>query len=333
LTNEIFVERCQEKYEKKYDYSKVKYVIGTTKVEIICPVHGSFWQLPSNHLRKTSYGCPECYNNNQRKTRTNYIYKSSRFYTTQTFIEKARIIHDDYYDYSKVKYVNGDIKVEIICPVHGSFWQSPAVHLMGNKSSNAKDGLSKRGCGCAQCRGTKIGKRQTHTTKIFIEKAKNIHGEEYDYRDVQYTRTNKKVKIFCKHCETYFLQIPTGHLRGYGCPNCIESKGERKIREFLVCKNLEFIEQYGFDKQLKYKLPLRFDFFIPSKNICVEFDGRQHFEPVKYFGGTKSFIEQMKRDEIKNEFCVQNNIDLIRIPHFEFKNINRILEEQICSTK
>jgi hypothetical protein len=100
---------------EKYDYSKVKFEHVNKHVCIICPEHGEFWQKPGIHLR--GYGCPIC--------------GGSKRLTNEEFIEKARLVHEDKYDYSKVNYINTSTKVCIICPEHGEFWQTPNSHLFG----------------------------------------------------------------------------------------------------------------------------------------------------------------------------------------------------------
>lgn len=117
--------------------------------------------------------------------------------TTEEFIAEARKVHGDKYDYSKVNYTNNNTKVEIICPIHGSFFVLPRIHLQG--------------CECSKCRGVGSDK------EYFIQKAKQIHGEKYDYSKVDYEKSNKKVFIICKRCGKEFLQTPNSHLCGHGC--------------------------------------------------------------------------------------------------------------------
>ena len=118
LSKDVFIENSNKKHNGKYDYSKVKYINNRTKVCIICPEHGEFWQTPSNHMY--GYGCAKCANSLNAENHTS---------NTDIFIEKARQIHNDKYDYSKVNYVNSRTKVCIICPEHGEFWQTPDAHL------------------------------------------------------------------------------------------------------------------------------------------------------------------------------------------------------------
>ena len=117
LSLEEFIEKARKNHGGKYDYSKVEYIDARTKVCIICPIHGEFWQTPDSHLRGT--GCPKC-----------SLHRSYK-YTTEEFIEIARKVHGDKYDYSKVEYKDRLTPVCIICPIHGEFWQKPREHFKG----------------------------------------------------------------------------------------------------------------------------------------------------------------------------------------------------------
>ena len=123
---ENFIKESNEVHQNKYDYSKVDYKGATTKVKIICPVHGEFWQTPHNHL--IGHGCPKCKNNKISASETK---------TTEKFVLEARKVHGDKYDYSRTKYLSAKDKVCIICPEHGEFWQEASSHLSG--------------CGCPKC--------------------------------------------------------------------------------------------------------------------------------------------------------------------------------------
>ena len=144
-SNNEFIREVQLIHHNRYDYSKVKYINNKTKVCIICPDHGEFWQIPSDHLN--GKGCPQCAGNVR--------------YNKDTFVEKAKIIHNDRYDYSKVQYVNAHTKVCIICPEHGEFWQTPNNHLNGN--------------GCPLCKNRKIGNVLRDTVEDFIEKSNELN--------------------------------------------------------------------------------------------------------------------------------------------------------------
>ena len=198
--NERFIERARKVHGDKYDYSKVEYVNSSSKVCIICPEHGEFWQIPSSHLM--GVGCRKC-----------GIERGgvSRRKTTSIFITKAKAIHGDKYDYSKVNYKDARTKVCIICPEHGEFWQTPNGHLSGY--------------GCPLC-GNEITKNKTSSSnKEFIKEAKAIHGDKYDYSKVNYKNNKTKVCIICpEHGE--FWQNPYNHKIGQGCPLCARIKNK-----------------------------------------------------------------------------------------------------------
>ena len=168
----------------EYDYSKVEYVKALEKVIIICKKHGLFYQKPSLHL--TGHGCAVC--------------GGSVLKTTSQFIQEAKEIHGDKYNYDQVEYINTKTKVNIICPNHGKFEQNPHDHIAGH--------------GCDNCSGTYL-----KTTAQFIQESKEIHGDKYDYSKVEYINAKSKVNIICsKHGE--FEQIASSHLFGQGCSNC-----------------------------------------------------------------------------------------------------------------
>jgi hypothetical protein len=161
------------------------------------------------------------------------------------FIEKAKFIHGDLYDYSKTDYINSNTKVKIICPKHGEFEQLPLNHLKGH--------------GCFNC--CKMSNNE------FVEKAKSVHGDLYDYSKTDYINSNVRTKIICsKHGE--FSQLPLSHLNGNGCPKCsaIISKGHKEIIDFIDRKNaiINCKNVIG---------PYEIDIFIPKLNIGVEYNG------------------------------------------------------------
>lgn len=291
LTTNDFIKRAKGIHGNKYDYSKVKYKNSSTKVTLICPKHGKFEQRPNGHL--AGYGCFNC-----GLEKTVNFNKS----TTNDFIKKAKDIHGNKYDYSKVEYKGNKIKTFIECSKHGIFKMKPNCHL--------------NGYGCPRCSGR--GK----TTDDFIHEAKKIHNDEFDYSKVEYVSTYKKIIIICKkHGE--FKQTPNQHLNGGRCPKCSESNGEKNVRLFLENNKIKFETQKRF-KGCIDKRPLPFDFYLPNYNLCIEFQGKQHFQPINYFGGNKKFKELIKRDLIKKKYCENNNIKLITIRFDE--NINKKLK-------
>lgn len=143
-------------------------------------------------------------------------------------------------------------------------------------------------------------------------------------------KSNQKVWWICKECG-YEWKINISHRTSgdcCGCSKCAESKGEKEISSYLTELNIDFISQYRFDNCV-YKRKLPFDFYLPKFNMCIEYDGKQHFEPIKWFGGEKGFKKQQMYDKIKNDYCNKNNINLIRIPYWNFNKIKEIIIENI----
>lgn len=288
LNTAEFIERAKIIHKDKYDYSLVCYHTAVTKIKIICPVHGEFEQKPYNHLNG---GCEKC----------NKAYKL----TNDEFIKKSKEIHKNKYDYSLCKYINNRTKVRIICPIHGEFEQLAANHLKYR--------------GCKKCDVL----NRTTTLDDFKIKANKVHNNKYDYSLVRYHNTATKVKIICP-IHGIFEQSPNNHTsQKQGCPMCKNSYGELCISEFLEKRNIKFSKEHKF-VECKHKNPLPFDFYLPIENICIEFDGLQHFEPNEFFGGFEGFKKLLENDKIKNEYCKNNNIRLVRIRYDE--DINMKLE-------
>ena len=236
--------------------------------------------------------------------------------TLNQFIEKAYKKHGNKYNYSLVEYKSAHINIKIICSKHGIFEQKPGRHLLGH--------------GCSECRYD----LKRLTKDEFIEKSIKFHGEIYDYSLVEYKNNSTNVKIICpKH--GIFEQRPANHINGQQCPHCEQkiSKGVVKIKIWLDNNNIKYeLEKRFSDCKSKNTLP--FDFYLPNYNICIEFDGQQHYYPHSWFDRDKSkMITNLKevqfRDNIKNNYCIKENIKLIRIPFWRLKSIEKILFNSI----
>lgn len=272
-TTEQFIEKAIKIHgKKKYDYSKVNYINRNTNVIIICPEHGEFEQLPSNHLK--GEGCPYC----------------TGKMTTEMFISDAIKVHGNKYDYSKtdLNVRDKDGKVRIICPEHGEFWQYTHVH--------------KKGCGCPHCAGN-----AKKTKEQFIEDSRKVHGEKYSYEKFIYEGNHKKGIITCPiHGD--FVMTPNKHIISkQGCPYCNESQLEEKTALFLTENNIAFERRKHFDWLGKKHL----DFYLPKYNVAIECQGEQHFKSVEFFGDKIGFKDTVNRDIDKNKRCAENNVGII----------------------
>jgi len=185
------------------------------------------------------------------------------------------------------------------------------IHLKCNNSHIYKQdrGNLLAGKGCNQC--YLENKRFTLDDVLFEFNKK--HGDYYSYDMSSYNNLHSKVKITCKKGHI-FSQKVSNHIQGKGCPICRESLGERTIAKFLDDNKIKYDRQKKF-KDCKYLNMLPFDFYIPELNMAIEFDGIQHFKPIKQFGGEKEFEKVKTKDKIKSEYCLINNIHFLRISY------------------
>lgn len=143
-----------------------------------------------------------------------------------------------------------------------------------------------------------------------------------------YVDAKSHVKMKHLSCENVWKITPSNFKRGYGCPKCNQSKGEKEVELYLKNKNIEYIPQYKFD-DCKSILPLPFDFYLNKLNICIEFQGEQHFKSIDFFGGYEEFKERQKRDKIKKDYCKLNNIQLIYLTYKDIGKVEKILKNKL----
>lgn len=199
LTQEKYVEDCAIRHSNFYNYDRVNYINGRTKVEIGCPLHGFFKQRADQH--REGNRCPDC-----AKIRTNSMGKQTT--TLATFLidfMEAQTNRTTKYDYSKVNFKNVRTEVEIVCPLHGSFWQQPSSHLQG--------------AGCHQCAHEARGLQRKMTSEEVISKCLANRNGECTYPDTVYLGDKLKMQI---NCVTHgpFWQQAGNHISGQGCPKC-----------------------------------------------------------------------------------------------------------------
>lgn len=290
-----FIMRANRIHNSKYDYAQVELQSVGSHIKIGCPQHGMFTQLAQNHLR--GLGCIKC----------TTIYSP----TLQEWKTRAEQIHGDKYDYSKVQYVNNRTKIIIGCHKHGDFQKIPAAHT-----------LKKHGC-------PKCTKLYRPSTQEWIARAQTLYGDKYDYSLVNYVNALTKVTIICK-THGNFSRTPNDHINGHqGCRLCNESKGELAIARCLESHNISYVREKTFT-DCRNQRPLPYDFYIPSHNLLIEYDGEQHFHPVRFPSQSKKTAEvQFKKtcinDKIKTEFAVTKGICLLRIPYGNLHQIPALI--------
>ncbi len=343
-----FIKKAKEKYGDFYDYSKVEYIDRETKVCIICPIHGVFWQTPRIHLR--GKGCKKC---------------TMGVISEDEFLSMSNEKFGDVYKYGE--YIGFNKPIDVFCKKHNVTFKNTPRHIINGKmpcSECRKEFLKNefikkfnelnynnckllenfeyinnktkipvickkhgifyatpnnllKGHLCPECKKEKI----KLDFSDFKKRADAIHFKKYNYVEKTYSNATNKMKIICPiHGE--FLQTPNSHLSGCGCPSCNRSKMEDDISNILKENNFSFKEHYK-NKMLG---KMHLDFYLPDYNIAIECQGQQHFEPVKYFGGKNNFEKNRERDIKKHSICKLHKITVI---YFSFLNYETFLNEKV----
>lgn len=295
---EDYLKQAKLVHGDKYKYYKEYFSKISAKTKIHCSIHGDFEQMADAHIRQAS-GCPECGAVSQSEKRR---------MSKEDFILKSKAVHGDKYNYSKVVYKNSKENITIICPVHGEFYPAPGNFLLGS--------------GCPKCSLIEQHEKQKKSVEDFINDSIKVHGDKYDYSEVKYNGGKVFVEIICKK-HGAFHQSPNNHQRGNGCPFCNSSKGEKQIKLLLDNLEIRYFTQHTFDG-LVDKRKLKCDFYLPDNNLIIEFNGRQHYEEVKTWGGKESLNEVQRRDELKRVFLKSVNIKLLEI-HYTEKDLENLI--------
>lgn len=226
LKQEDVINRFKEIHGDKYDYSGVLYTKTANNIKVLCPKHGEFLTTPASHFR--GYGCKFCQHESMLKS-------------NEQFISEVKQLHGDLYDYSLVDYKGATKSVIIICSTHGEFLQTAGTHLSGK--------------GCRKCAGDRTRLRCKSSTEDFIRKARESHGDTYNYSKVEYVNGHVKVLITCKtHGD--FLQKPNHHCAGVGCPSCGKESTSRKLmlgKEDFIDRSIKVHGNLYSCSKVKYK--------------------------------------------------------------------------------
>ncbi|EON7637132.1 TPA: hypothetical protein OGU99_000801 [Escherichia coli] len=303
ITLKEYIISCHLKHNFFYDYTQTDLIKIKSNIIIICPFHGEFVQDAYYH--RNGGGCPECSGNAKL--------------TYDKFIERSNVIHNNKYIYEYCEKISHSTTIKIFCPCenHGMFYQTVNSHLDGK--------------GCKKCANVVIGNKRKKSKEKVINKCNFIHNNKYDYSKLDYEYMNDIVEIGCPNHGYYFQRL-SDHQAGKGCSLCNNkiSKAVQDISHILTINKIKYITEYKFD-DCKNINPLPFDFYLPDYNICIEYDGEQHYVEKEHWGGVDELINIKKRDLIKTNFCNINNINLIRINYKQ--NHRTILENLIGDIK
>lgn len=214
LDTKTFIEHAMKKHNGKYSYEKTVVVDRNKPVIITCPEHGDFLQTPRDHIG--GRGCHECAKRGAREAKQK---------DTAYFINKAKKIHGDKYDYSKVKYTKAKEKVTIICPIHGEFQQSPCTHLGG--------------AGCPHCKAELRKERAKWTEEDFMKLAKEKYADSIDFSKTKFVSSSTPTTFICKKHNLEFSRTPSQLIYKYGCPKC----GKERIGQVYKKSYQQFLEE------------------------------------------------------------------------------------------
>jgi DNA-directed RNA polymerase subunit RPC12/RpoP len=184
---------------------------------------------------------------------------------------------------------------------------------------------------CNMCGFKRSSLKQKIENEVFIEEILNLVGKEYKFLDL-YINKKTKLEVLHNKCgKTYFV-TPDNFKRGRRCPHCSDarkSNGSKTIIRYLETNSFYFKSEFSLEKCRNVrKLPFDFAIFDRQNNlIClIEYDGEQHFKSSTLFGGEDYLLKTYENDNIKNAFCVNTNIPLIRIPYWRKRDIKHILD-------
>lgn len=305
-----------EKISAKLSKSKEKYIeelaIKNPTVKLVgdykgadtlvphyCILHNVIWDItPNNALH--GRGCKQC--------------------CSERIGNKLRKPIDDYINELAIKnpniklfgeYINNATPIEHYCEKHMIYFNiSPNCALLGH--------------GCSRCASEKLSEHKLKSEKQYIIDLKNVHPNIVLRGN--YVGTHINTLHECLTCGCEWNPRPSNLLTGYGCPECNESKGEKQVGLWLRQHDIMYVSQKRFDDCCDKK-SLPFDFYLPNYNTCIEYQGKQHYESIEYFGGEENLLYTQYHDKIKYDYCIKNSINLICIPYWE--NINEYLNKNL----
>lgn len=293
-THQEFIKEMQTKHPNLTILSE--YYNSQTRMKYRCNKCGLIWVATASKL-SAGRGCPQCAGNKLK--------------SHSEFVEQVKKINPNIDVISQYK--STAYKVSFKCKVCGYEWST-------------KPGSVLRGKGCYMCGKKHMGEKNRKPSFEFEEEIKKINPSIKLLEPYQ----NDKTKILCKcvTCNEEWFTWPSGLKSGHGCPYCSFSHGEAKIKNILSSYNITFISQYKFNDLLGIgNRQLSYDFYLPEYNLLIEYQGKQHKQPIAYFGGEETFKRQKEHDRRKREYAFQHNIKLLEIWYYE--NIENKLKETL----
>lgn len=304
-TTEQYKQECKE---MGYDLPIEDYINGHTKIKHRCKKCNNIYsQTPAHHLE--GRGCKKCA----------IEYTASLTRVSKTKREYKIYCKKHGYDLPLSGFTKISDYIKFKCNKCGKIYTQRVY------SHNS-------GCSCQICANKKNNsyRNSLETRKSHEQYIQECKQKGLDLPIEDYVKGNIKIKHKCSNCGFLYEQEPTVHLQGHGCPICLESLGERFIRNYLDKQHINYIPQKTF-KNLKDKKLLSYDFYLPDYKTLIEYQGIQHYEPKEYFGGEEKFSKQQYHDKLKREYAKDNGYKLLEL-HYSLDSqdkVNRYLERNI----
>lgn len=278
-----------------------KYTGVKNKLKCKCLIDKYEWYVTPSDLL-SGKGCPSCGRRNSNNARRK---------SQDVYIHQLELVNPDIEPIGE--YINAKTKILHKCKKHGMEFRMDPTHAL-------------RGQGCYLCKKEKCTTFQVKDHNTYEYEISNINSNISVVDN--YINAATPILHKCKiHNYTWYAK-PNHILHGHGCPMCASSIGEKSISQTLKRYGVTFEQQKVFN-DCKDKRPLSFDFYLPLYNMCIEYQGEQHYKPIEYFGGEEQFKIQQLHDDIKRDYCKNHGIFLLEISYWEFDNIEQILNKQL----
>lgn len=278
------------------------YKKASEKVNVKCKICETAFSIRAAHLLE-GQGCTNCRKKLMRKTHEDFI--------KELYIKNEKAFSFDILG----EYKTSHTKILCKCKICNNEWEvKPNALLQGH--------------GCPKCARKIAGESKTLSQEEIESRIINVNPNIEILG--KYIGLKEKLECKCLLCNNIWFPTPANLLHGTGCPFCSTSKGENKIVDVLTDMNILFEVQKTFEGLLGiYGRKLSYDFYLPTYNLLIEYQGKQHYEPIDWFGGEEKFEYQQEHDKRKREYAKLHNIELMEIPYWDFDNIKNILKNYL----
>lgn len=300
------IKLCKEYVEKQgYKLLSTEYTRAKDKMLFECP-KGHKFESKWSHF----------YNDGSRCSHPDCLREKARMDRQHSFEKVKSDIESEGYILIDSTYVNSKTKLKMNCP-------------KGHECEISYDNFVRGKVRCKICSRALASEKQKTPFSVIQQKFSE-EGYILLSKEEEYVNSRTKLSFRCPNGHYHKINWHDFSSKNVRCKECNISKGEKRIEEYLNTNQI----QYVHDKNIWKNNELRPDFFLPDYNLVIEYDGIQHFEPTDFAGrgeewAENNFIKIKFKDEEKNNYCKNNDINLIRIPYWEFDNIENILKQTL----